>query len=234
MTGLLWEVAIAAPIGDRWFEVYVPGSGYEFGYASLSETKIVAFTRDHDPQSIHTDPTESATGPVRRVDRERCARHRRVHASPTSTVWPAWPRALMDFRDRLALARAHAHLRAMEVVQQAMRGRAGYQREPLRDKEGNVLCRDDGEILCVRRYSQPDGRLALQYLARSAPDLWGPHATPTLGLTGQLDPTTKDESSADQISLLSGRLARVVAQRRAEDEEAEGDHGSGIDRAAGI
>ncbi len=130
--------------------------------------------------------------------------------------------------------RAHAHMEAVEIVQEAMRGGLVISEEPLRDKEGNVLRIDEGEILCARRYSQPDGRLALQYLARSAPDLWGPHATPTLGLTGQLDPTTEDESSADQISRLSGRLALVVAQRRAEDEEAEGDHGGGIDGAATI
>jgi acyl dehydratase len=63
MTGLLGEVDLPAPVSDRWFEDYVPGSVYEFGYASLSETEIVAFARHYDPQSIHTDPAWSATGP---------------------------------------------------------------------------------------------------------------------------------------------------------------------------
>ncbi len=63
MTGLLGEVDLPAPIGDRWFEDYVPGSIFEFGYASLNETEIVAFARDYDPQSIHADPASSATGP---------------------------------------------------------------------------------------------------------------------------------------------------------------------------
>ena len=63
MTGLLGEVDLPAPIGDRWFEDYVPGSVFEFGYASVSETQIVAFARDYDPQSIHADPAWSATGP---------------------------------------------------------------------------------------------------------------------------------------------------------------------------
>jgi len=31
--------------------------------ASFSETEIVAFARDYDPQSIHADPAWSATGP---------------------------------------------------------------------------------------------------------------------------------------------------------------------------
>lgn len=63
MTGLLGEVDLPAPVSDRWFEDYVPGSVYEFGYASLSQAEIVAFARHYDPQSIHTDPAWSATGP---------------------------------------------------------------------------------------------------------------------------------------------------------------------------
>ena len=63
MTGPLGGIDLPAPVGERWFEDYVPGSVYEFGYASLSETEIVAFARDYDPQSIHTDPAWSATGP---------------------------------------------------------------------------------------------------------------------------------------------------------------------------
>ncbi len=59
----LGEVDLPAPIDDRWFEDYVTGSVFEFGYASLSEAEIVAFARDYDPQSIHTDPTWSARGP---------------------------------------------------------------------------------------------------------------------------------------------------------------------------
>ncbi len=67
MTGLLGEVDLPAPIGGRWFEDYVPGSVFEFGHASLSEMEIVAFGRDYDPLSIHTDPAWSPTGPGRRV-----------------------------------------------------------------------------------------------------------------------------------------------------------------------
>lgn len=63
MTGLVGGVDFLVPIGDRWFEDYVPGSVFEFGHASLSEMEIVAFARDYDPQSIHTDPARSATGP---------------------------------------------------------------------------------------------------------------------------------------------------------------------------
>lgn len=65
MTGVLGGVDLSAPVGDRWFEDYVPGSVLECGYVSLSEAEIVAFARDYDPQLIHTDPVWSAAGPFR-------------------------------------------------------------------------------------------------------------------------------------------------------------------------
>lgn len=63
MSGPLGGADLAAPIADRWFEDYVPGSVYEFGHASVSEAEIVAFARVYDPQPIHTDPAWAATGP---------------------------------------------------------------------------------------------------------------------------------------------------------------------------
>ena len=67
MTGLLREVDLPAPIGDRWFEDYVPGSVFASGHPSLSETEteIVAFARDYDAQAIYAEPGGggSAAGP---------------------------------------------------------------------------------------------------------------------------------------------------------------------------
>lgn len=63
MTGPLGEATLLAPIENRWFEDYLPGSVYDFGHASLSEAEIVEFARHYDPQSIHTEPAWSRTGP---------------------------------------------------------------------------------------------------------------------------------------------------------------------------
>ncbi len=63
MSRLLGETDLPAPIDDRWFEDYVPGSVYEFGHVSVSETEIVDFARLYDPQLIHTDPAWAGTGP---------------------------------------------------------------------------------------------------------------------------------------------------------------------------
>lgn len=63
MTGVLGGADFAAPVGDRWFEDYVPGSVFEFGHVTLSEADILAFARAYDPQPIHLDAAAAAKGP---------------------------------------------------------------------------------------------------------------------------------------------------------------------------
>jgi acyl dehydratase len=63
VTRLLSETDLPAPVEDRWFEDYVPGSVHEFGHVELGEADIVAFARLYDPQAIHDDPGWAATGP---------------------------------------------------------------------------------------------------------------------------------------------------------------------------
>ena len=62
-TRLMGETDLPAPIEDRWFEDYRPGSVYEFGSVTVTEAEIVAFAGEYDPQAIHTDPDWAATGP---------------------------------------------------------------------------------------------------------------------------------------------------------------------------
>ncbi len=54
---------IAAPVDDRWFEDYVPGSVGVFGGIAISEDEIVDFARHYDPQAIHADPMAALAGP---------------------------------------------------------------------------------------------------------------------------------------------------------------------------
>lgn len=63
MTHVLSEVDFAAPVDDRWFEDYLPGSVYEFGHVAASEPEMIAFAEQYDPQAIHLDPQWAATGP---------------------------------------------------------------------------------------------------------------------------------------------------------------------------
>ena len=53
----------SAPIGDRFFEDYRPGSTYEYGYVEVTEEEILEYARRFDPQPIHVDPDFAATGP---------------------------------------------------------------------------------------------------------------------------------------------------------------------------
>ena len=54
---------IAVPVGERYFEDYVPGTVLEYGSITLSEAEIVEFARRFDPQYIHTDSSAAAAGP---------------------------------------------------------------------------------------------------------------------------------------------------------------------------
>lgn len=53
----------AVGIEDRYFEDYVAGAVYEYGYVSVSEADIIAFAERFDPQPIHTDAQFAASGP---------------------------------------------------------------------------------------------------------------------------------------------------------------------------
>jgi acyl dehydratase len=51
------------PAQDRYFEDYVPGAVYEYGYVTVTEAEILDFARAFDPQPIHVDPELAAKGP---------------------------------------------------------------------------------------------------------------------------------------------------------------------------
>ena len=51
------------PVGDRYFEDYVPGAVYEFGSIDVSEAEIIKFAHRFDPQDMHLDPDAAARGP---------------------------------------------------------------------------------------------------------------------------------------------------------------------------
>lgn len=52
-----------APIDDRWFDDYVTGAVYEYGWMSVDADEIVDFGRRFDPQRMHTDPAWAQAGP---------------------------------------------------------------------------------------------------------------------------------------------------------------------------
>lgn len=126
-----------------------------------------------------------------------------------------------DFRDRLAAARARAEMTAVDVVQRSMKGGFLISEKPVLTADGKLAYDEDGNPLMERTWSQPDGRLALSYLGKSRPDVWGQNGSQRIELTGAggAPVQVEHEATADAIEGLAERLAQVAAQRRAEDAE---------------
>lgn len=123
-------------------------------------------------------------------------------------------RVYLDFREALAFARARAQRMAVQTVQKAMKGGQVISERPLQDSDGNAVYGEDGRVLVERTYSQADGRLALSYLARMAPDMYGQNPT-QVELTGAGGGPVQVEQ---HITGLAERLAAVAATRRADRE----------------
>ncbi|WP_406120392.1 MaoC family dehydratase [Streptomyces sp. NBC_00989] len=64
-TTTLSEADFGAPIQDRFFEDYIPGSVYVYGSITMTEQDILRFAGEFDPQSIHTDPEAAEQGPFK-------------------------------------------------------------------------------------------------------------------------------------------------------------------------
>ena len=62
-TRTLSDSDFAVGIEDRYFEDYVAGAVYEYGYASVSQADIIAFAERFDPQPIHVDAHFADRGP---------------------------------------------------------------------------------------------------------------------------------------------------------------------------
>ena len=57
------EMPFLRPISDRYFEDYVEGDVHRFGTIAVGADEIVAFAKQFDPQTLHTDPEAAKRGP---------------------------------------------------------------------------------------------------------------------------------------------------------------------------
>jgi acyl dehydratase len=51
--------SFASPPDDRYFEDYTPGDVYEFGTITVTESEIIEFARQFDPQYFHVHPEKA-------------------------------------------------------------------------------------------------------------------------------------------------------------------------------
>ena len=63
LTRTLSSSDFRVPREDRYFEDYLPGAVYEYGYLTVTEAEILEFARRFDPQPIHIDPGFATAGP---------------------------------------------------------------------------------------------------------------------------------------------------------------------------
>ena len=56
-------MAFLRSISDRYFEDYVEGDVHSFGTIGVGADEIVAFAKQFDPQTFHTDPEAAKRGP---------------------------------------------------------------------------------------------------------------------------------------------------------------------------
>ena len=62
-TRTLSEDDFAVGVADRYFEDYVAGAVYEYGFTRVTEAEILAFAERFDPQPIHVNAQFAASGP---------------------------------------------------------------------------------------------------------------------------------------------------------------------------
>jgi hypothetical protein len=142
----------------------------------------------------------------------------RETAESTGQPIPDAEAVYVEFVDAVARARARAETKAVSVVQRSMVGGFVLSEEPLQNVDGDPVCDPaTGEVLYKRTYSQPDGRLALQYLERSRPTEWGRQAASKVELSGPDGGPVQVEQSV-VIASLAERVAGVVAAREADRE----------------
>jgi acyl dehydratase len=51
-----------APIGDRYFEDYIPGFAGEYGTIEVDAKEVMEFAQKFDPQDMHVHPEKAANG----------------------------------------------------------------------------------------------------------------------------------------------------------------------------
>lgn len=124
-----------------------------------------------------------------------------------------------EFRDRAQRARGVAARTMVDVVFAAAEGGQLIEEEPALDGNGNAILDNEGNPVMKRKWSQHDGRLALQYLAKAQPEDWantpqrleltGPNGTPLSGPDGEPD--------GDAINSLARRVAAIQARQAEHD-----------------
>lgn len=125
-----------------------------------------------------------------------------------------------EFRDRVLAARAHAAEKMVSIVVRAAEGGHIIEEAAAIDSKGDPIRDEDGNVIINRKYSQPNGSLALNYLKLAQPEAWAgaPGRLELSGPGGGNIPVGGDgEPDGDQVSRLATRITAAIAQRQEHD-----------------
>lgn len=127
-------------------------------------------------------------------------------------------------------ARAQAEQRAVRAVNRQMEGGHLIAEKPLQNVQGEPVYDRDGNLLYERTWSQPDGRLAMQYLSKLSPKDWGREPIALdVQMSGSLNaggagPVATTEA---EVVNLATRIAGVIAARQTDDDSFDDEEPSG-------
>jgi hypothetical protein len=131
--------------------------------------------------------------------------------------WDPADQIFRDFRDEVLAARARAASIMVDVVMRAAVGGQLIEETVAKDGSGNPIKDNDGNPIVERKYTTPDGRLALSYLKVAQPEGWAgaPGRLEVSGPGGGAIPVDNGdgEPDGDAVSRLAGRVARALAEQ---------------------
>jgi hypothetical protein len=124
--------------------------------------------------------------------------------------------AFLAFYEATTKARASRETVLVDVLDKVIQGGTVTKRTPLTDR-GKLVRDDDGEIVYVEEMAPPDGKLALEVLARTKPDDWARRPPTQVEITGAGGgPIEVDGPGA--VASLVARIAAVREQREEDDQ----------------
>ena len=139
------------------------------------------------------------------------------YAMENGQTWDRADEQYRHFRDSVLAARAMAAETMVDVVMRAAVGGQLIEEVVAKDGAGNPIKDSDGNPIIERKYTTPDGRLALSYLKVAQPEGWsgGPTRLEVSGPGGgtiSVD-TADGEPDGDAVSRLATRVARALADQ---------------------
>lgn len=176
--------------------------------------KIVSsvYAGNHITTACHIAGVNTATF-YRWMQRAERADYAIEHGQP----WDHADQMFRDFRDRVLAARAAAAETMVDVVMRAAIGGQLIEETVAKDGSGNPIKDADGNPIIERKYTVPNGNLALNYLKVAQPDGWA-GAPGRLELSGPgggpLATTGDGEPDGDAVSRVASRVTAAIAARQ--------------------